>query len=48
MRSYLKDMREARFEAVPPEHDLPWILAALGPRCWSSPETSPTARTPTW
>src|ERR671916_2176379 len=32
MRSYLKDMREARFEAVPPEHDPPWILAALGPR----------------
>ena len=32
MRSYLKDMREARFEAVPPEHDLPWILAALGPK----------------
>ena len=31
MRSYLKDMREARFEAVPPEHDPPWILAALGP-----------------
>src|SRR5918997_2054888 len=32
MRSYLKDMREARFEAVPPEQDPPWILAALGPR----------------
>ena len=32
MRSYLKDMRHARFEAVPPEHDPPWIIAALGPR----------------
>jgi probable F420-dependent oxidoreductase len=32
MRSYLKDMRQARFEAVRPEHDPPWILAALGPR----------------
>jgi probable F420-dependent oxidoreductase len=32
MRSYLKDMRQARYEAVPPEHDPPWILAALGPR----------------
>src|ERR671939_324588 len=32
MRSYLKDMRQARFEAVPPEHDPPWIIAALGPR----------------
>jgi probable F420-dependent oxidoreductase len=32
MRTYLKDMREARFEAVPPEHDSPWIIAALGPK----------------
>jgi probable F420-dependent oxidoreductase len=32
MRSYLKDMHQARFEAVPPEHDPPWIIAALGPR----------------
>jgi probable F420-dependent oxidoreductase len=32
MRSYLKGMRQARFEAVPPEHNPPWILAALGPR----------------
>ena len=32
MRSYLKDMHGARFEAVPPEHDPPWILAALGPK----------------
>src|SRR5918999_5615657 len=32
MRAYLKDMRQARFEAVPPEHDPPWIIAALGPR----------------
>jgi probable F420-dependent oxidoreductase len=32
MHSYLKDMRQARFEAVPPEHDPPWIIAALGPR----------------
>src|SRR5215204_2077408 len=32
MRSYLKDMRQARFEAVPPEHDSPWIIAALGPK----------------
>jgi probable F420-dependent oxidoreductase len=32
MRSYLEDMRQARFEAVPPEQDPPWILAALGPR----------------
>ena len=32
MRSYLKDMRQARFEAVAPEHDPPWIIAALGPR----------------
>jgi probable F420-dependent oxidoreductase len=32
MRSYLKDMRQVRFEAVAPEHDPPWIIAALGPR----------------
>jgi probable F420-dependent oxidoreductase len=32
MRSYLEAMRQARFEAVPPEHGPPWILAALGPR----------------
>ena len=32
IRSYLKDMRQARFEAVPPEHAPPWIIAALGPR----------------
>jgi probable F420-dependent oxidoreductase len=32
MRAYLKDMREAPFEAAQPEHDSPWLLAALGPR----------------
>jgi probable F420-dependent oxidoreductase len=32
MRAYLKDMREAQFMAVPPEHDPPCILAALGPK----------------
>ncbi len=32
MRTYLKDMREARFEAAQPEHDAPWLLAALGPK----------------
>ena len=32
MRTYLKDMREARFEAAQPEHDPPWLLAALGPK----------------
>src|SRR5918912_2709451 len=32
MRSYLKGMRQARFEAVAPEHDPPCIIAALGPR----------------
>jgi len=32
MRAYLTDMREARFEAAQPEHDPPWLLAALGPR----------------
>lgn len=31
MRAYLQDMREARFTAVQPEHDPPWLLAALGP-----------------
>jgi probable F420-dependent oxidoreductase len=32
MRTYLEDMREARFEAAQPEHDPPWLLAALGPK----------------
>jgi probable F420-dependent oxidoreductase len=32
MRTYLKEMREARFEAAQPEHDPPWLLAALGPK----------------
>ena len=32
MRAYLEDMREARFDAAPPEHDSPWLLAALGPK----------------
>src|SRR5215204_7650945 len=32
MRAYLKDMHEARFDAVQPEHDSPWLLAALGPK----------------
>jgi len=32
MRAYLKDMREAQFTAVQPEHDPPWLLAALGPK----------------
>jgi len=32
MRAYLKDMREARFVAAQPEHDPPWLLAALGPK----------------
>jgi probable F420-dependent oxidoreductase len=32
MRAYLQDMREARFTAVQPEHDPPWLLAALGPK----------------
>ena len=32
MRAYLKDMHEARFEAAQPEHDPPWLLAALGPK----------------
>jgi probable F420-dependent oxidoreductase len=32
MRAYLKDMHEARFDAVQPEHDPPWLLAALGPK----------------
>src|SRR5215217_701772 len=32
MRTYLKDMREAQFTAAQPEHDPPWLLAALGPK----------------
>jgi probable F420-dependent oxidoreductase len=32
MRAYLQHMREAQFTAVQPEHDPPWLLAALGPR----------------
>jgi probable F420-dependent oxidoreductase len=32
MRAYLKDMREAQFTAAQPEHDPPWLLAALGPK----------------
>jgi probable F420-dependent oxidoreductase len=32
MRAYLKDMHEARFEATQPEHDSPWLIAALGPK----------------
>ena len=32
MRTYLQDMREARFTAAQPEHDPPQLLAALGPR----------------
>ena len=32
MRTYLKDMHEARFEAAQPEHDPPCLLAALGPK----------------
>jgi probable F420-dependent oxidoreductase len=32
MRAYLKDMREAQFTGVEPEHDPPWLLAALGPK----------------
>jgi probable F420-dependent oxidoreductase len=32
MRAYLEDMHEARFDAVQPEHEPPWLLAALGPR----------------
>src|SRR5919202_521044 len=32
MRTYLQDMREARFTAMQPEHNPPWLLAALGPR----------------
>jgi len=32
MRTYLKEMREARFEAAQPKHDPPWLLAALGPK----------------
>jgi probable F420-dependent oxidoreductase len=49
MHSYLIDMREARFEAVPPEHATrPGSSQPSDPGCWSSPETSPTARTRTW
>ena len=32
MRTYLMDMHEARFDAAQPEHDPPWLLAALGPK----------------
>jgi probable F420-dependent oxidoreductase len=32
MRAYLEDMREAQFVAAQPEHDPPWLLAALGPK----------------
>ena len=32
MRTYLEEMREARYEAAQPEHDPPWLLAALGPK----------------
>ncbi|WP_219976012.1 LLM class F420-dependent oxidoreductase [Rubrobacter xylanophilus] len=32
MRSYLEDMRRARFDAVGPEREAPLLLAALGPR----------------
>lgn len=32
MRAYLEDMREAQFMAAQPEHDPPWLLAALGPK----------------
>jgi probable F420-dependent oxidoreductase len=32
MRSYLQSMREAQFTAAQPEHDPPWLLAALGPK----------------
>ncbi len=32
VRTYLKDMHEARFEAAQPEHDPPCLLAALGPK----------------
>ncbi len=32
MRTYLEDMRGARFEGAQPEHDPPWLLAALGPK----------------
>jgi probable F420-dependent oxidoreductase len=32
MRTYLEDMRQARFEAAQPEHDPPCLLAALGPK----------------
>ncbi len=32
MLAYLEDMREAQFTAAQPEHEPPWLLAALGPR----------------
>ena len=32
MRAYLEDMREARYEGAQPEHEPPWLLAALGPK----------------
>jgi probable F420-dependent oxidoreductase len=32
MHTYLKDMHEAKFDAAQPEHDPPWLLAALGPK----------------
>ncbi len=32
MRAYLKDMREAQFMVAQPEHEPPWLLAALGPK----------------
>jgi len=32
MRVYLKDMHEAQFTAAQPEHDVPCLLAALGPK----------------
>jgi probable F420-dependent oxidoreductase len=32
MRAYLKAMLEAQFVAAQPEHDPPWLLAALGPK----------------
>src|ERR687890_49603 len=32
MRTYLEDMREAQFTAAKPEHEPPWLLAALGPK----------------
>jgi probable F420-dependent oxidoreductase len=32
MRAYLKNLHEARFDAAQPEHDPPWLLAALRPK----------------